>query len=167
MNSEDREHDSKDDAGADDEEDDTAEYGNMEEEAELDHDEIVAEAFGTVSKLRTIAKYVKNSPRAKEKLAQIGGNNINRDTITILLDVRTKWNSALDMLMSMLKWKTALVSILHYLKRIARLFRQYQRRNGYLLKASVWFSHHLNASLRTSVVRSIQLLHKRFRCYVV
>jgi hypothetical protein len=46
-----------------------------EEEAELpvDHDVFIAQTCGIASKLRTIAKYVKNSPKAKEKLAQFGG----------------------------------------------------------------------------------------------
>jgi hypothetical protein len=43
----------------------------MGEEAELpvNHDDIVAQAGRIVSKLRTIAKYVKNFPKANEKLA--------------------------------------------------------------------------------------------------
>ena len=48
---------------------------------------------------------------------QFGGLNIidNRDTFTLLLDVRTRWNSALDMLLSMLKLKAPLGTFLLHL----------------------------------------------------
>jgi hypothetical protein len=87
------------------------------EEEEQDKEDVVAEAFRVVSKLRPVAKYVKNSPKAKEKLIQFGGSPNNyRDTVTIELDVRTRWNSALDMLTSILELKTSFVTFLHHLR---------------------------------------------------
>jgi hypothetical protein len=103
--------------GDDDEEDndDIAEYQDVDEQVPTP-DEIVATVCETVSNFRTVAKYVKNSPKAKEKLLQFAGTVANRDTITVMLDVRTRWNSALDMLMSMLKVKSAFVTFMLHLK---------------------------------------------------
>ena len=78
---------------------------------------MVGEACKLVSKFRDVAKYIKNPPKAKEKVIQFGGNTSNnRDTVSVLLDVRTRWNSALDMLLSMLKIKPALVTFLLHLE---------------------------------------------------
>jgi hypothetical protein len=93
---------------------DVAEYQDLDED-EGDTDAIIVSTCEIVSKFRTMAKYVKNSPKAKEKLLQFGGSSSNRDTITVLLDVRTRWNSALDMLMSMMKLKAAFVTFLYHL----------------------------------------------------
>ena len=99
----------------DDEEDyDIAEYQDFDEEGQT-LDETVATVCETVSKFCTVAKYVKNSPKAKEKLLLFAGTITNRDTIT-LLDVRVRWNSALDMLMIMLKVKSAFVTFMLHLQ---------------------------------------------------
>jgi hypothetical protein len=107
-------------ADIDDDSDDSdiAEYQFLDDE-EPTPDEIVATVCETVTKFRTVAKYVKNSPKAKEKLVQFGGSTRatnNRDTVTVVLDVRTRWNSALDMLMSMLKLKPAFVTFMLHLE---------------------------------------------------
>jgi hypothetical protein len=102
----------------DEDEDDTAEYQDLDDdEEERNPDVMVAEAFGIVAKLRTIAKYVKNSSKAKEKRMQFGGRPNNKgDTVSIQLDVRTRWNSALDIFESMLRLKGAFVTFLQYLR---------------------------------------------------
>ena len=51
-----------------------------------------------VSKVRTIAKYIKNSPKAKDKVASYMENENNGQVLSINLDVRTRWNSAYDMI---------------------------------------------------------------------
>ena len=98
-----------------DDDDDIAEYQD-EEDIQLP-DDVVLEACKVVSKFRHVAKYIKNSPKAKEKVMQFGGGNAikNRDRVTLLLDVRTRWNSALDMIQSVLKIKSALVTFLLHL----------------------------------------------------
>jgi hypothetical protein len=64
-------------------------------------------------------------------------NSEYKDTITVLLDVRTRWNSALDMLMSTLKWKTALVTSLHHLKSADRK-KAFNRKTLPSMSEKVW-----------------------------
>ena len=99
----------------DDIDDDIAEYQNDDDDQPADA--VVAEACKIVSKFRNVVRYIKNSPKAKEKVMQFGGLNIidNRDTFTLRLDVRTRWNSVLDMLLSMLKLKAPLGTFLLHL----------------------------------------------------
>ena len=67
-----------------------------------------------VSKFRKFAKYIYNSPKVKEKLNSLKSNN--RDTIHIALYLRTCWNSDLEMLGIVLKLKSVIMSLVHYLK---------------------------------------------------
>ena len=101
------------DSGDDD--DDVAEFELTEEETS---EEIVNRVRKIVSNFRSIAKYVKNSPKAKEKIENFDAmsKSINRHTIHVSLDVRTRWNSALEMLTSLLKLKSGLQKFAHYLK---------------------------------------------------
>lgn len=100
---------------ASDDEDDIADFDDDDDEAELDPEEIVKEASKLVTRLRNIAKYIKNSTKAKEKVMQFGGDGSTSDTFFVLLDVRTRWNSTLLMLESMLKIKQALQMFLVHL----------------------------------------------------
>lgn len=65
-----------------------------------------------VSKVRTIFKYVKNSGKAKEKLR---GYCRDTETLAVVLDVRTRWNSALDMIQKFLTMKNPLEQFLAFL----------------------------------------------------
>ena len=105
----------EDDDSGDDDDDDVAEFELTEEETS---EEIVNRVRKLTSKFRSIAKYVKNSSKAKEKIENFDAmsKSNNRDTIHVSLDVRTRWNSALEMLASLLKLKSGLQSFAHYLK---------------------------------------------------
>ena len=79
----------------DDDDDDIAEFELIEDDMS---EEIVNRVCKVVSKFRKVAKYVKNSPKAKEKIEHFDAmaKSNNRDTIHVSLDVRTRWNSVLD-----------------------------------------------------------------------
>jgi len=100
-----------DDDGGEDDDEDIAEFTITEEDMS---EEIVNRVREIIAKFRNIAKYVKNSPKAKkiENFDAMAKSN-NRDTIHIFL--RTRWNSALEMLAN-LRLKTAVHSFVHYLK---------------------------------------------------
>ena len=103
--------------GDDNDDEDVAEYEFIDED---DTSEVVNRVCQIVSKFRKIAKYVKISPKAKEKIEQFDAmaRSNNRDTIHISLDVRTRWNSALEMLANMLKLKSAIMSFVHHLNTV-------------------------------------------------
>jgi hypothetical protein len=58
-----------------DTDDDIAEYQDDDE----DPDTVVASACKIVSKFRDVAKYIKNSSKAKEKVMQFGGVNVSKN----------------------------------------------------------------------------------------
>jgi hypothetical protein len=103
----------------DNENDDVAEFELLNDEDDIS-EEIVDRVCKIVSKFRKVAMYIKNSPKAKEKIEYFDhmAKSNNHDTINILLDVRTRWNSASEMLTSMLKLKMGLQSFIHYLKTV-------------------------------------------------
>lgn len=107
-----------DENAANDDDDDAVGYDFIENENSA---EIVNRVCTIVSKFRKVAKYIKNSPKCKEKIEHFDqmARASNRDTIHIALDVRTRWNSVLEMLMSMLKLKTGITSFLYHLKTVA------------------------------------------------
>ena len=87
-----------------------------EDSFEDNSEEIVIRVRRFVLKFRNLAKYVKNSCKAKEKIRHFDSTleSKYRDTIHISLDVKTRWNSALDMLQSLIKMKIGLQSFVHY-----------------------------------------------------
>ena len=105
----------EDDDDDDDDDEDLAEFTITEEDMS---EEIVNRVRKIVAKFRNIAKYVKNSPKAKEKVENFDAmaKSNNSETIHISLDVRTRWNSALEMLASLIRLKTGVHSFVHYLK---------------------------------------------------
>ena len=104
-----------DDDGGEDDDEDIAEFTITEEDMS---EEIVNRVREIIAKFRNIAKYVKNSPKAKEKVENFDAmaKSNNSETIHISLDVRTRWNSALEMLASLIRLKTGVNSFVHYLK---------------------------------------------------
>ena len=86
--------------------------------------DFVSEIRKTVSDIRKIATFIKNSTAAKEKLQYFEGASnetggivdIDAPLLTLVLDVSTRWNSAYDMLTKILKHKDSIISFLHYLK---------------------------------------------------
>ena len=72
-----------------------------------------------VSKVRTIAKYIKNSPKAKDKVASYMENENNGQVLSINLDVRTRWNSAYDMISKFIKLKGAIQQFSAFLKSVS------------------------------------------------
>ena len=66
-----------------------------------DAEEVVA-IRKIITKVWTIVKYIKYSRKAKEKLGSYCSNN---ETLGIVLDMRTRWNSALDMIQKFFKLK--------------------------------------------------------------
>jgi hypothetical protein len=105
--------------GDNEDDDDVAEFELIEGKDNIS-EEIVECVCKMVSKFRKVAKYIKHSPKAKEKIEHFDHvvKSNNRDTINILLNVRTRWNSALDMLTSMLKLRKGIQSFAHYLKTV-------------------------------------------------
>lgn len=69
-----------------------------------------------VGDFRKVAKYIRKSTIAKEKLNFIQTANGNGNAHTLDLDVRTRWNSTLSMLLKFVKLKTSLCIFLQYLK---------------------------------------------------
>ena len=66
-----------------------------------------------VTDFRKVAKYIRKSTIAKEKLDKIQNTN---GPVSVDLDVRTRWNSTLHMLQKLLQMRTPLCIFLQYLK---------------------------------------------------
>ena len=94
-----------------DEIDDVAEY-EIEEDCSVD--DKVKEVRKLVSRVRKIVKFIKNSPKAKEKITSYLGSK-GEKMIMVTLDVRTRWNSAYDMILKFLSLKDAIDQFLVFL----------------------------------------------------
>ena len=92
--------------------------------------DFVCNVWKTVSDIRKIAVYIKNSTMAKEKLqlfeaaartgrSDVATNDANSPLLTLVLDVATRWNSAYDMLTKMWRHKDSITSFLNFLKTAA------------------------------------------------
>ena len=66
-----------------------------------------------VTDFRKVAKYIRKSTIAKEKLDTIQNTN---DPVSVDLDVKTRWNSTLHMLQKLMRMKTSLCIFMQYLK---------------------------------------------------
>lgn len=68
--------------------------------------EHVYEMREIVAKVRSIARYIKNSPKAKEKV----GSYLEQQNRVLMvpLDVRTRWNSTYDRVAKFIKLKGAI-----------------------------------------------------------
>jgi len=92
----------------------------------------------TVSDIRKIAPYIKNSTAAKEKEqlldaickggTDIATNDANSPLLTLILDVSIRCNSAYDMLTKLLKYKDSIISFLKLLKDTAGRSEFYQKK---------------------------------------
>ena len=71
-----------------------------------------------VTKVRTITKYIKNSPKAKEKVGSYIENQ-NGQVLMIHLDVRTRWNSAYEMISKCIKLKGSIQQFLAFPKSVS------------------------------------------------
>ena len=73
------------------EDDDIEEYELLDEEDDYILEEVVNQVHHIVSKFRKFSKYIKNSPKAKEKIEQVDlmAKSNNCDTINIALYMRT------------------------------------------------------------------------------
>jgi hypothetical protein len=69
-----------------------------------------------VTDFRNIAKYIRKSTIATEKVGNIEKTNGNKSSVSLDLDVRTRWNSTLHMLQKLVRMKTSLCIFMHYLK---------------------------------------------------
>ena len=77
--------------------------------------EITSKIVTVVKNLRSIAKYIRSSVIAKEKMTHYQ-NLTGTKTLGLELDVRTRWNSTYKMLVQFIRLKTALKSFLDFLK---------------------------------------------------
>lgn len=96
--------------GSDDEEDD--DIIDFEDPKSIDDEEQIIAVRKLVTKVRTILKYIKYSGKAKERLGTYCSNG---ETTAVVLDVRTRWNSALDMVQKFLKLKNPIEQFLAFL----------------------------------------------------
>ena len=71
-----------------------------------------------VTKIITITKYIKNSPKAKEKVGSYIENQ-NGQVLMIHLNVRTMWNSAYEMISKFIKLKCAIQQFLAFPKSVS------------------------------------------------
>lgn len=102
---------------------------DCESEDPLSDADFVVNVRKTVSDIRKIASYIKNSTMAKEKLqlfeaasrgrSDVATNDADSSLLTMVLDVATRWNSAYDMLTKMLRHKDSIISFLNFLKTAA------------------------------------------------
>ena len=97
------------DAGYQEEDDDEV---NFDDPTSTNVAEEVVAVRKIITKVWTIVKYIKYSRKAKEKLSSYCSNN---ETLGIVLDVQTRWNSALDMIQKFLKLKNPVEQFLAFL----------------------------------------------------
>ena len=95
----------------DDENDDIAEYVIEEDDSAENQ---VKEVRKLVTRVRAIVKFIKNSPKTKEKITAYLGSK-GENLIMVTLDVRTRWNSGYDMILKFLSLKDAIEQFLVFL----------------------------------------------------
>lgn len=110
-----KQDDNEDDRNTEDD-DDIAEYNKSAQEDEIDSNsnEYVAEIRKLVSRVCAIVKFIKNSPKAKDKISTFM-EAVDEHVVIVTLDVWTRWNSAYNMIMKVLSLKESIQQFLMFL----------------------------------------------------
>ena len=82
---------------------------------EYNGDEVMRKIRGIVAEIRKICSYIKNSTKCKEILEELQLLTQCERVLNVSLDMRTRWNSTLEMLRKALKLKEPIEKFLKFL----------------------------------------------------
>ncbi|XP_040569699.1 E3 SUMO-protein ligase ZBED1 [Lepeophtheirus salmonis] len=88
--------------------------------SELLHSQLVIEIRKLIQEVRTIARYIKFSKMAQEKITELG-QALKMEVVLLYFDVRPQWNSSYDVISKLIKLKNLINIFLEHLKTPAGL----------------------------------------------